>query len=238
MAKRKDQKTDPNASEPLDQRAPDINPLGLVVNEANCVPLATKTSRVISPNDGYEDRLRASNDYEDRLKALNNDYEDRLRASNDDYEDRLKALTDEYEDKLKASTGEYEDRLRASAAEYEDRLKASAAEYEDRLRASTDKYEDKLRASLRASFDEELPEVREPDTDHDLAATDEEKASEDNISSRSSDDAFDTGKTPSLVSLDIICAKNPDTPQISQSGSIAGNNITLDGDSTLDTLKW
>lgn len=182
----KDQKTDRKASEPLDQSARDTNPLGLLGDEANCVPLATQTSPVIFPND----------EYEDRLKALNNDYEDRLRASNDDYEDRLKASTDEYEDRLKASMDEYEDRLRASADEYE-----------QRLRASTDKYDDKLKASLRATFDEVLPEVREPDPGHELAPTDEEMASADNISSRSSDDSFDTGKTPSLVALAINCAK-------------------------------
>lgn len=191
MAKWKDQKTDPQASEPLDLRARDIKPLRLPLrlmgDVANFVPLPIRSSRVISPNHEYEDRLRASND----------DYGDRLKASKDDYVDRLKALNKDYEDRLRASNDEYEDRLKALADEYEFKLRASVDDYEDRLRASTDKYEVKIKASLRARLDEEPPEVRELDTDHDLTPTDEEKASTDNISSRSSDDAFDTGKTPS-----------------------------------------
>lgn len=185
MAKWKDQKTDPQASEPLDQRGRDIKPfrlpLRLMGDVANFVPLALRSSHVISPNHEYEDRLRASND----------DYQDRLKASNYDYEDRLKALNKELGYRLRASKDEYQDRLKALADKYDPKLKASVDDYEDR------KFEDKIKASLRARLDEEPPEVRELDTDHDLAPTDEEKASTDNISSRSSDDVFDTGKTPS-----------------------------------------
>lgn len=70
---------------------------------------------------------------------------------------------------------------------------------------SSEEHEDMVKVSLSAKFDEELPEVGKPDTDHDLEAMEGGKAAADNISSRSSD-AFDIGKTPSWVCLANECA--------------------------------
>lgn len=63
---------------------------------------------------------------------------------------------------------------------------------------SNDDCEGMPKASFSAAFDEELPEVGKPDTDHDLSLMEEEKHSADTISSRSSDAVY-VGKTPSLA---------------------------------------
>lgn len=69
---------------------------------------------------------------------------------------------------------------------------------------SNDDYEGMPKASFSAAFDEELPEVGKPDTDHDLSLIEEEKHSADTFSSRSSDAVY-VGKTPSLAYFAATC---------------------------------